>query len=96
MNLFEISAYIAIGVISLSIILALVRFLMGPSLPDRIISLDVFTANLLAVLAIYSVLSDQKTYLNVSLIMSLVAFVGTMTFAYYLVHKRKEETQDDK
>ena len=90
------SAYIAIAIISVSIVLTLIRFLMGPSLPDRIISLDVFTANLLAVLAIYSVLSYQKTYLNVSLIMSLVAFVGTMTFAYYLVQKRKEETQDDK
>lgn len=96
MSLFVTSAYIAIAIISVSIVLTLIRFLMGPSLPDRIISLDVFTANLLAVLAIYSVLSDQKTYLNVSLIMSLVAFVGTMTFAYYLVQKRKEETQDDK
>lgn len=90
MNFFTISAYIALGIISFSTILTLTRFMKGPSLPDRVISLDVFAANLLAILAIYSVLSGEKTYLNVSLIMSLVAFVGTMTFAYYLVQKRQK------
>ena len=85
----------AIAIISISTILTLVRFFKGPSLPDRVISLDVFSANLLAVLAIYSVLSEEKAYLNVALIMSLIAFVGTMTFAYYLVQKREKSKNYD-
>ena len=95
MNPFIVSSYIAIGIISVSTLLTLVRFIKGPSLPDRVISLDVFSANLLAVLAIYSVLSEERTYLNVALTMSLVAFVGTMTFAYYLVQKRSKNRDDD-
>jgi len=95
MNPFIISSYIAIGIISVSTLLTLVRFIKGPSLPDRVISLDVFSANLLAVLAIYSILSEERTYLNVALTMSLVAFVGTMTFAYYLVQKRSKHRDDD-
>lgn len=95
MNPFIISAYVAIGMISASMVMTLIRFLIGPSLPDRIISLDVFSANLLAVLALYSVLSGEKTYLNVALTMSLVAFVGTMTFAYYLVQKKNKDAADD-
>lgn len=95
MSLFTTSAYIAIGIISISTILTLIRFIKGPSLPDRVISLDVFSANLLAVLAIYSVLAEEKAYLNVALIMSLIAFVGTMTFAYYLVQKRQNPNNDD-
>ncbi|MCI4647686.1 monovalent cation/H+ antiporter complex subunit F [Phaeodactylibacter sp.] len=95
MSLFTTAAYIAIAIISISTILTLVRFFKGPSLPDRVISLDVFSANLLAVLAIYSVLSEEKAYLNVALIMSLIAFVGTMTFAYYLVQKREKSKNYD-
>ena len=95
MNLFTVAAYIAIVIISISTLLTLIRFIIGPSLPDRVISLDVFSANLLAVLAIYSVLSGEKAYLDVALIMSLIAFVGTMTFAYYLVQKRKKQDGDD-
>lgn len=95
MSLFTTAAYIAIAIISVSTILTLVRFFKGPSLPDRVISLDVFSANLLAVLAIYSVLSGEKAYLNVALIMSLIAFVGTMTFAYYLVQKREKSKNYD-
>jgi multicomponent Na+:H+ antiporter subunit F len=75
-------------------ILTLIRFIKGPSLPDRVISLDVFSGNLLVVLAIYSILSGEKAYLNVALTMSLVAFVGTMTFAYYLVQKRNQHKKD--
>jgi multicomponent Na+:H+ antiporter subunit F len=94
MSFFVTTAYFSIGIISASMIVTLIRFIKGPSLPDRVISLDVFSGNLLVVLAIYSVLSGEKAYLNVALTMSLVAFVGTMTFAYYLVHKRKEERND--
>lgn len=95
MSFFNLAAYIGIGLISLSTLLTLIRFIKGPSLPDRIISLDVFSANLLAVLSIYSVLADERSYLNVALIMSLTAFVGTMTFAYYLVQKRDNQHDDD-
>jgi len=95
MSFFTISAYIAIGMIIISTFLVLIRFVKGPSLPDRVISLDVFSANLLAILAIYSVLSEEKAYLNVALIMSLIAFVGTMTFAYYLVQQRQKYRSDD-
>jgi len=95
MNLFTVAAYIAIVMIIISTLLTLVRFIKGPSLPDRIISLDLFSANLLAILAIYSVLAGEKAYLNVALIMSLIAFVGTMTFAYYLVQKRDNSKNDD-
>ncbi len=95
MNLFTLSAYIAIIIITISTLLTLIRFIKGPSLPDRVISLDVFSANLLAVLAIYSVLAGEQSYLNVALIMSLTAFVGTMTFAYYLVQKRQNTEEDD-
>ncbi|HKK74554.1 MAG TPA: monovalent cation/H+ antiporter complex subunit F [Saprospiraceae bacterium] len=94
MNLFTAAAYIAIVMISISILLTLIRFIKGPTLPDRVISLDVFSANLLAILAIYSVLAEEKAYLNVALIMSLIAFVGTMTFAYYLVQKRNKYKDD--
>jgi multicomponent Na+:H+ antiporter subunit F len=95
MSLFIITSYISIGIISASMILTLIRFIKGPSLPDRVISLDVFSGNLLVILAIYSILSGVKAYLNVALTMSLVAFVGTMTFAYYLVHKRNQNQSDD-
>jgi len=95
MSFFIMIAYISIAIISVSMLLTLVRFIKGPSLPDRVISLDVFSANLLAVLAIYSILAEEKTYLNVALTMSLVAFVGTMTFAYYLVQKQNKQREDD-
>lgn len=91
MSFITLAAYISIIIISISMMMTLARFILGPSLPDRVISLDVFAANLLSILAVYAILSQERTYLMVALSMSLIAFVGTMTFAYYLVHKKGED-----
>jgi multicomponent Na+:H+ antiporter subunit F len=96
MSFFTLAAYIAICIIGVSTALTLVRFIKGPSLPDRIISLDVFSANLLVILAIYSILSDEKAYLDIALILALVAFIGTMSFAYYLVQKSDDLNDDER
>ncbi|HBH23986.1 MAG TPA: hypothetical protein DDY13_11255 [Cytophagales bacterium] len=63
------------------------NWLYNGSLPDRVILLDLFSGNLLVVLAIYSILSGEKACLNVALTMSLVAFAGSLTFANYPVQK---------
>jgi multicomponent Na+:H+ antiporter subunit F len=90
MSLITVSLTISISILSICLILTLVRFIKGPSLPDRVVALDVFAGNVLAILAIYSVLTEVEVFLNVALALSLIAFVGTMSFAYYLVRQKED------
>ena len=80
--------WISMGFLLISVALVLVRFIRGPSLPDRVIALDVFSGNLLGILAVYSVVADLQSYLDVAIVLALIAFVGTIAFVYYLL-KRK-------
>ncbi|MDX5348616.1 MAG: monovalent cation/H+ antiporter complex subunit F [Hymenobacteraceae bacterium] len=68
-------------------LLVLVRFLKGPSLPDRISAFDLFAANIIAIIAIYSELTNDESILDVAIILSLFTFLGAISFAYYLTKK---------
>lgn len=93
MNILDPTLHVAIVILFVSLLMTLIRFVIGPSMPDRIISLDVFSANLLGILVIYAVLSGVRAYLSIALSFSLVTFVGSMTFAYYLIHQRKKKSR---
>lgn len=87
MSIFHISLISAIIVLSFCVLMAMYRFLKGPTLPDRISAFDLVSANLIATIAIYSELTNNKSIMDVALILSLFAFLGAISFAYYLVKK---------
>lgn len=90
MNIFEISLTFAIIILSLCLVLTMVRFIKGPSLPDRVTAFDLFASNIIGITAIYAVLTSNTSYLDVAIILALIAFLGSMSFGYYLM-KRLED-----
>ncbi len=87
----NIVLYVVISVLCINLILSLYRFVKGPVMPDRIVALDVFSGNLLAILALYALVSGIREFIDIAVLFSLIAFAGTMTFAYYLVHTGKKK-----
>ncbi|WP_390621210.1 Na(+)/H(+) antiporter subunit F1 [Bacillus testis] len=62
----------------------LYRVIKGPSIPDRVIALDAMGINLIAVIALISILLDTYAFLEVILLLGILAFIGTIAFAKYL------------
>lgn len=87
MNIFEMSLVVAIIILSFCLLLTMVRFVMGPSLPDRVTAFDLFAANIIGITCIYAVLTANTSYLDVAIILALIAFLGAMSFAYYLIKR---------
>jgi multisubunit Na+/H+ antiporter MnhF subunit len=85
----ETALYIVIVVLSLCSIFAIVRFIKGPSLPDRVTAFDLFAAIVISMIAIYSVLSGNTAFLDVAILLSLITFLGSMSFAYFLFRSTK-------
>ena len=65
-------------------VLAFIRLARGPSLPDRVVALDLVTALGVAVCAVYAVAHRQTVFLDVAIVLALISFVGTVAFARYL------------
>lgn len=60
------------------------RLIKGPTMPDRIVALDLTAALCMGFAIIYAVDTNQERYLDITAIVALVIFIGTVAFATYL------------
>ena len=88
MSLYNYLLYFILPVLSLSTIFVFIRFLRGPNIADRVISLDLLVTIGLGSIAVYSILSGQATFLDIAMVVALIGFLSTVAFSYYL-EKRK-------
>ena len=77
----------ALFVIFTAMALAFWRLLKGPTLPDRVIALDMMVVQVVAFMAYYSILVAESAFLDVGIALALVGFLGTTAFARYVEKK---------
>lgn len=75
---------IAFGMLCLALLLAFIRLARGPSLPDRVVALDLIATLAVGWIGIYAVATNQLLFLDVALVLALIAFLGTVGFAYFV------------
>ena len=88
-----IAANITAMMIFLSIILATVRLIRGPSLSDRVVALDLISILLVAFLVVFAFASSVHAYLDAALALALVGFLGTVAFARLI--NQEGDIEDD-
>jgi multicomponent Na+:H+ antiporter subunit F len=84
MSYMEFSIIFALVLLCLSLLLMVIRLIIGPSLEDRVIALDLVMTTGIAAIAVYSLVTRSKTVLDVGIIIALLSFLGTVAFAFYL------------
>ena len=70
--------------LSLSLMLTFIRLVRGPSLPDRVVALDLASMIAIGIIAVYAIKNNQPVFLDVALILALLSFLSTVAFAYYI------------
>lgn len=78
-----IGAALALALIGAAVLLAFVRLVHGPNLANRVVAVDLLSALGIGVAGAGSVLAGDPVYLDVALVLALVAFLGTVAFARY-------------
>jgi multicomponent Na+:H+ antiporter subunit F len=86
----QTGATIALIIILVAFFLAFIRLLRGPTLPDRVVSLDLMASLVMGLMLVFSVISGHVVFVDIVMIISLVMFLGTVTIAFYL-RKTKED-----
>jgi len=80
----EICCHGAFGVIALSLLLALYRLLRGPTLPDRIVAVDMLSFLVIAYMAVLVVNTGNAAFLDAASTLALITFLSTAAFARYI------------
>ncbi len=76
--------FLALTLLMVTVAFAFLRLRKGPSLPDRVVALDLLTTVGIAVTAVYAMIMNQPLILDVATILALISFLGTIAFAYYV------------
>jgi multicomponent Na+:H+ antiporter subunit F len=75
---------VSLLILSVSTLGLVYRVIKGPSTPDRVMALDSLGINLIAITAIISILLKTDAFLEVILLIGVIAFVGTVAFSKFL------------
>lgn len=74
----------ALGLLSLAIVFSFVRVVIGPTAADRVVALDILTGVAIGFTVVVAMLTGQALFIDVALLLALMAFIGTVAFACYL------------
>lgn len=99
--LLEIAIDVTFILLMLAIVVAFIRLVLGPSLPDRVVALDLITVLAVAFCALFAIAAEEPAFLDVAIALALIAFLATVAFARYaerrqlrnLASSKEEEEQ---
>lgn len=75
---------ISLTIISLAMIGMIYRVIKGPTVADRVVALDAVGISLVAIIAIVSIILKTNAFLDIILLIGILAFIGTVAFSKYL------------
>jgi len=81
----EMMVYFSLG----ATVLSLVRVVWGPSSSDRLIGLNLVSAQILTMLILIAVEEQMPIYLDVALVYDIFGFVGLLTITKYFGNKEQ-------
>jgi len=84
MGFTEITIVISSILIFFSIVLGIVRLIIGPDTVDRVVAIDLLTIVTIALIALLSHFANRFIYLDVALVYGLLSFLGVLAVARYL------------
>jgi len=68
----------------ISIAVAMIRVLLGPTVPDRVVGLDTINTLVIASMILFGVAYKEVIYIDVAIVYALLSYVTTLFIAKYL------------
>ncbi len=81
---FALAAKIVLAILSLTIFFCLYRAVLGPTIPDRIIGINVIGTKVVVMFALVAVIFKEAFFFDLALIYALLLYVTTLAFIRYL------------
>ena len=80
----DLLIYLAAALTGVAFLLALSRFIKGPSAADRVVAFDALTIVSITGIVLSALAEGRGIYLDVALVYALLSFLGVIVAARYL------------
>ena len=72
------------AVFAIAFALAFLRLLRGPTLPDRVVALDLMAVIGIGFISAYAIDTEKSVFVDVATVVALIGFLNTVAFSYHL------------
>ena len=79
------TADVTLAALSIALLLVVYRLIKGPTLPDRIVALDLLVGVVIGFIGTFGIKTGFYHYLDVALGLGLVGFLATIAFARFIL-----------
>jgi len=69
----------------------LYRIIKGPTIPDRMVGIDIFGILVVGICAILAIITGRIFIIDIGIAWIILSFIGTLTLAKYLSKKKLHE-----
>jgi multicomponent Na+:H+ antiporter subunit F len=80
-------ANIVLLVLAMAALLVFVRLIKGPSLPDRVVAMDLLGTLTVSILVVGAAAAGERAFLDAAIIIALIAFVSNIAYARFIERK---------
>ncbi len=84
MSVHQYLLYVPMPLICVAFLIIFLRFWKGPQVVDRVVAIDLLITSGVGLIGIFGILYDNESFLDVAMILALIAFLSTIAFSYYL------------
>ena len=86
----EIVTPFALTMLGLALLLAVIRLVKGPTLPDRIVAMDLISVIVIGLIVGLAASTRVRATLDAAIVIALISFVATVTYAMYVQRGYRE------
>ena len=86
----EIITQGALTTLGVSLLLAVFRLVNGPTLPDRVVAMDLIGVLVVGLIVVVAASTGVRAMLDAAIVIALIGFVGTIAYATYVERGRPE------
>jgi multicomponent Na+:H+ antiporter subunit F len=80
----EFGMEFALVTLTAAILVAVVRLVRGPSLPDRVVAMDLIGILAVGLIVVLAASTGVRATLDAAIVIALIAFVATIAYATYV------------
>lgn len=87
----DVATLIALVMLGLALLIAIIRVIIGPTLADRVLALDLLTIVAMGFVGAIAIRTGLTLYLDIAISLALLGFLATIAFARYMLSRGAKE-----
>ena len=86
-DIVSITTMVALIMLTIAMMIAVVRVVIGPTLADRVLALDLLTVLAMGFVGAIAIRTGLTLYLDIAISLALLGFLATVAFARYMLSR---------